>query len=206
MVLVPVAVVDMLRHDLVPWPRDTFPLPDTSALAQAGGTGAVADLSLAIQADPESRRMDVAAQIAMGRPFQGVPIERLSEWSNSGAVFVAVLPLVQVLSTLVGNATVDLGADYRADLWLLRDRGFDRLLITHRQDTPDQRVAQLLTHLCGEPVRSPHGTVWSIPEVAATAEEGEAWRATQAARVAAKGPASFGPQFSAPAPRSELGG
>lgn len=207
-VLVPLACADIVRHDQVPWPRRTFTLPEVGALAGAAGPGAVADLtpfavpgpppsgavgdSIVARRDRLSRTRAIAAQLVLSRPFDSMPVERMDYWATSGIVWLAALPLTAGL----GAAT--LPADPRPDLWLLRDRGFDRLLLTH---APEPRVGlpldAALTALLGEPVRAAEATVWRVPEVLATEEEAARWREEQAARVGA----APSPRPGAPNPR-----
>ncbi len=183
--LVPLVLVDIAVNDRAAWPRATMTLAPMPGLAEAAGEGAVADLSMvASYAEPAVRTRSIAAQLALGRPFASVPVERLSRWGTSGDRWLRALPLVDLVTT-IEHRSPPLDGDWRADLWLLRDRGFDRLLLTHRRDTPDVRAVTLLTRLCGDPVRTANATLWRVPDVAATPAETTAWRAEQDVRVAA---------------------
>lgn len=77
------------------------------------------------------------------------------------------------------------GADtnWRRDLWLLRDRGFTHLLITHRDSGIELGADTFVTGLCGEPVRVPQATLWAVPAVVTTATEPAEWRTLQAERI-----------------------
>jgi hypothetical protein len=182
--LAPLAVLDILANDGAAWPRATMQLPPTHALAGAAGAGAVADLSMvASHAEPAVRTRSIAAQLTLARPFASVPVERLSAWGSSGDTWLRALPLVQVVTTVELGATPTGASDFREDLWLLRDRGYERLLLSHTRDTPDARAEALLTRLCGAPTRTPQVTMWAVPEIAATEAEAAAWRQAQAARL-----------------------
>ncbi|MDP2314991.1 MAG: hypothetical protein Q8P41_18975 [Pseudomonadota bacterium] len=183
-VLVPLAVVDSVTNDETPWPRETTVLPDMAGLAAAAGPGAVADVGMVGNAEPTARTRSIAAQLLLGRPFASVPIERLSAWSASGDRWLRALPLVRAANHLEGEATAPTEGNWRPDLWLLRDRGIDRVLLTHRTSGVDVRADTVLTPALGEPVRTAQATIWSVPAVEATEAEGEAWRAAQAERVA----------------------
>jgi hypothetical protein len=181
-VLVPLALLDAGANDLVRWPRSTCALPTLAPLGSNAGTGAVADLTAMANQDAQTRNLDIAAQLAIGRPFGGVPIERLSAWADSGDRWLQALPLARAVSW-VTQEPVDPAADWRDDLWLLRDRGFDRLLVTFPGDSPDGRADALLTRLCGPPVRADHAAMWTVPDVPATDAEATAWRSAQQERV-----------------------
>ena len=183
LLLVPLAAADTLLNDESPWPRDTTALPDMSALAGAGGSGAVADLGIVATPEPAMRNRAIAAQLVLARPMSAVPIERLSAWSSSGDRWLRALPIVRTLATLTTGAPVPADADWRADLWLLRDRGFDRLLLAHRATGIDFRTKDLLTAACGPPVEAPQATLWTVPEVQAGEAEVSRWRAEQVDRV-----------------------
>ncbi len=180
LLLVPLAVIDTVVNDETPWPRNTMVLPDMAGLAPGGGTGAVADVTIVTNAEPTTRTRTIAAQLVLDRPFAAVPIERLSAWSASGDRWLRALPLVQAVNTLTTDPT---SGDWRADLWLLGDRGFDRVLVTHGAGGVDMRADTLLTRLCGAPVRTPHATLWTVPASVATDAEADTWRAAQAQRI-----------------------
>lgn len=200
-----VACVDMVAHDLVPWPRATMALPNASALHADGGALGVLNITpfirlrdpdpsrLLANKDSEGRSMAIAAQIAMGRRFDIVPIERIDYWAPDGLLWALPLPLLTAVNARGPAPTVDA---YRRDLWLLRDRGFDKLLLTFgggRKTVADTDA--FFTALCGPPEAADVALVWTVPEVPATEDEGAAWHAEQAARVAALAAPRMGAQF-----------
>ena len=166
--VVPLALADIAAHDLAVWPRRTVTLPDMrgiddAALRAAGIEGALADLSLAAEANEETRTLAVAAQLTTGRATQAVPIERLDAWAPEGNDWLRVRPIAR-LGNLARPGVVVPGADeVSADLVALADRGFGGLLLTHRDPTPDSRTDRLLTGLCGPPLRAAHATIWKLP-------------------------------------------
>lgn len=190
--LVPLALLDIAVNDRVAWPRATFAPPALPGFVEARGEGAVADLSMvASVAEPGVRTRSIAAQLALNQPFATVPVERLVEWGGSGVAWLRALPLVQAVLTAQQRTLVSVDPAWRDDLWLLRDRGYDRLLVTHHTDSPDQRVDKLLTELCGAPVRTHDATLWTIPAHTPTADPATL-RATHARRVALQGGATGG--------------
>ena len=78
--------------------------------------------------------------------------------------------------------------DYREDLTMLRENGFDLLLITTkdgRRNIPE-RAFQALLRLCGEPiVDGPGGVAWEIKPVnpKPTQRELEVWRKNLQIRI-----------------------
>lgn len=196
--LVPLALVDIATNGRSTWPRGTFQLPDTAGLEAAAGAGAVANLSPFVgpgpvptgavgdsilrRKNPEARLRAIAAQIRLNAPFDIVPIERMDFWAPEGLVWLSALPLAKALPTLEPLPAEDL----RADFWLLRERGYDRILITHGDAFgPGDRTWDWLTARLGHPVRSRAATVWTVPVAEATEAEAVAWREAQAARVKA---------------------
>jgi len=199
------ACVDMVAHDLVPWPRATLALPDASALHADGGAGGVLNITpfgrlsgadpsrLLANKDAEGRSRAIAAQVAMDRRLDIVPIERLDFWAPAGLLWA--FPLSITTSMNAGGQAPTAEA-FRRDLWLLRDRGFDKLLLTFgggRETVSD--IDRFFTALCGPPEAADVALVWTVPQVAATEAEGAAWRAEHAARVAALPVPRMGAQF-----------
>ncbi len=194
--LVPFAMADTLLNDRAAWPRQSVALPTMTAFAvearsgggagggAIGGPGAVANLTLAANSEPAERNLAIAAQIAMNRPFAAIPIERLSDWSRSGNAWLAALPLTPAV-TQIGAPPPSADA-LRADLWLLGDRGFAWILLTHAGPTADARAERVLVGACGAPVRATGGSLWRIPPVTATPGEASAWRTGQGQRVSAR--------------------
>lgn len=202
--LVPLACADMVAHDRVPWPRSTFLLPDTRGLAADGGDGGVLNVTpflylrkadatqLLAYKNPEGRAVAIAAQIALDRRFDIVPIERMDVWASGGLLWALPLTTLQEVARS-GASTVDA---HRRDLFLLRDRGFDTLLLTFTDRNADvDRASAYLTSLCGPPRVARVAEVWTVPEVEATDEEAAAWRDEHAAAVRLIRPPHLGVQF-----------
>ncbi|MBM4393573.1 MAG: hypothetical protein FJ090_20810, partial [Deltaproteobacteria bacterium] len=179
--LAPLAVIEIQTADLVPWPRETMALPPAGGLA---GRGPVFDLGLALDDSRASRLMNVAVQMSLGSPTQAFPVDRLDRWNASGVRWARALPLVQDLRV---RRARDVGPHeaYRPDVALLRDRGFERILLTHPTDGLDPQYEGIITALCGAPQRIELATLWTLP----AADDGvdatmlAAWRAEQEARV-----------------------
>lgn len=194
--LVPLALADVAYNELVPWPRLTFALPDMAGLAAGAGGGAVADVQLAANSDPESRTLDIAAQLELARPFQSVPIERQDKWAPSGNQWMQALPVMRAFDETWHGRAVLPTEDVREDQFLLRDRGFDRVVLTHRSGSPEAALRAVLEAAFGQPIAiAGHAHLYAVPMPTSTPEEQAAWLAAQAARVAALAPPQFGPQF-----------
>ncbi|MDP2315012.1 MAG: hypothetical protein Q8P41_19080 [Pseudomonadota bacterium] len=194
--LVPVALVDIAANDLVPWPRDTTVLPvEADVVAPAG---AVADLTVITRGlgrspdyasregallpswlDGELRTRAIGAQMALDRPFQTVPIERQEMWALDGLLWTAVLPLS--VRAVVADTPVE---DPRESIWLLRERGFGSIVLTHAcGGAPDAAAAQTFDELVGPRRVGRCFALWALPEVEATEAEAERWARVQAERV-----------------------
>lgn len=216
-VLVPLALLDMVRHDLVPWPRETFALPEARGIsAPPLGRGAVADLtalargrgrspdgggqqgnSVLAWIDPESRTRGIAAQLELDRALQTVPLERADHWASEGVLWIAALPI----SAVIAGSDAESEDGVRASLWLLRDRGFAAVLLTHGCGAgPDAVPGALLDRWLGARASGSCATTWTIPVIGATDAEIAAWAAAQEARAGALVAPTMGPQF-APPPR-----
>ncbi len=199
--LVPIALVDVARHDLVPWPRDTTALPIGKPVAAP--PGAVADFTVMLAGHgqlpgfasregallpswitPELRTRGIGAQIALDRPFQTVPIERQEMWALDGLLWTAALPLANSIVTRQASTL-----DIRASRRLLLDRGFGSILISHEcGQTIDAGVVALLDSAVGPHLSGGCFELWPIPETEAQPLEVAAWREAQARRVAALPP------------------
>ena len=205
--LVPLAVADIAWSDLVPWPRATFPMPSADGLADAApADGAVWDASIVVKAasshqgaqnaviagiDPETRLRNMALQIELDRPTQAMPVERVDHWATSGMAWSRALPLADALAA---GRPGD-----RSDLWLLRDRGFTAIALTHdAQNGPQPQQKAALERMLGPGAPSPNATLWIIPAIDAPPEDQAAWRAAQAARAERFAPAPHAPQDSRP--------
>lgn len=204
-VLVPLACLDMISHDLVPWPRETFALPNTAGLTNDGSELGVLNVTpflrlqsaepglLLANKDSEGRSRAISAQITMQRRFDIIPIERMDFWSPDGLLWALPLPVFQAIHGHPARPNVE---QYRRDLWLVRDRGFDKLLITFAgQLASIAESVNFLTDLCGEPEQSAVAVVWTVPTVNATADEAATWKAGHAALVAALPRPRMGKQF-----------
>ncbi len=166
--LVPLAAIDMVAHDLVPWPRAMVSLPSMEglspeALAEAGIVGPVADLGLAAESNEESRLRAVAMQVAGEAPSSGVPIERLDGWARSGRVWLSRHEITK-LGNVADRRAVPMPEfhDLEADIAALRERGYTGVAITFRELPTDPRVESVLNPLLGDPVRGEHALVWSL--------------------------------------------
>lgn len=179
--LVPLAIIEIQAADLVPWPRETLAFPPVRGLS---GKGAILDLGVVLDDSRASRLLNISVQMLLSSPTQAVPIDRLDHWNNTGARWARALPLTQALRQHA-PAGPDAVRVYRADLALLQDKGFERILLTHPSDGIDAQADGLLTALCGPPQRSELATLWTLPPVKANPEELDGWRAAQALRVEA---------------------
>ncbi len=199
--LVPLAALEVgaLQEIDRPWAR--FSPEDASALAVvADHQGhALVDLALIWRADAENRYSALSSQLVHRHPIQAVPIERIEHFAREGSRFVAALGLVSDLEPLYNRQPGGLprpAADYRGDLALLREAGFQELLVNYRggrERIPDGLV-DALGALCGPPLAltSSRG-LWAIPEVEASADELQRWRAAHEAAMAARASQEQGP-------------
>lgn len=202
--LVPIAILDVLAGDLVPFPRSMLTIPDMSGLE--AGEGAVLDASMILKAaqsnpgdssviagiDPETRLRAMAAQIELGRPIQGMPIERIDHWATDGMAWARALPLSGAMTA----GRLDPSHNYQEDLWLLRARGFDRILITHdATNGPPPQAAGILNQLCTKASRAPYGSLWIIPEVTASESDQNKWIDEQNTRASKVGVPMLGEQY-----------
>ncbi len=198
---VPLVVWDVAVHDLVPWPRDTTRIPLTADVTAP--PGAVADLTVMMAGrgerptlvtregavlpswiDATIRNRGIAAQILLDRPMQTVAIERQEMWALEGLLWTAALPL----STALVQAT-HLPHELMASVWLLRDRGFGSVILTHAcGGEPPSAAALRLDYVLGPGRRGSCLALWSLPEVSAAEAEQVAWRKAQQLRAAALRP------------------
>ncbi len=194
--LVPVALIDIGANDLVPWPRKTTGLAVATTEAPPG---AIADLSVMLEGHgrkpnfytkegalvaswltTEIRTRAIVMQMALGRPVQTVPIARQEMWALDGLLWTAALPLSEALVAHTVTET-----ELRASWFLLRDRGFGSIVLTHACGAaPDPQARQLLDWRLGAGVKTACFTLWTVPDIVATAEEKAEWRAEQSRRVA----------------------
>jgi hypothetical protein len=179
--LVPLAFADGLRERTVRWPREILPADDLTALREVAGHGAVADLGAILRADDaERRRLSMSAQRLLGRPFSSVPIQPFGQQADSAERWLRALPLVHA-ATFGGGPP----ADWSGDVFLLRDRGYDAVLVAHGARALDPGVDALLTRAFGPAARSPSASLWPIPEVSMDPGRATSLRAAQADRVRA---------------------
>lgn len=181
--------VDIHRRQLLPAPLPTFHLPDWSHLGQVAahrGHGIV-DLSVAWRSDAETRFAVMAAQMEHQHPVQAVPLERLEFFARDGTLLVASLKLVEDLEPAYLRQPVHVRRDYRSDVFVLREAGFQEVLITYqggRQPVPPDLLVELEAVFGVPRVESPSAVLYTLPEVEATAEEQQTWRLEYQERLA----------------------
>jgi hypothetical protein len=194
--LVPIALLDIGANDLVPWPRATTTLPLTRDVEAP--PGATADLSVMLEGHgrkpsfytnegalvaswitPALRVRAIAMQLSLRRPVQTVPIERQEMWALDGLIWTAALPLSEAL---VAQTVED--SNVLASLFLLHDRGFGSIALTHPcGERPEEQALRVLNEHLGAGTNAGCFTLWAVPDVPATEEQKAAWRRAQAARV-----------------------
>jgi hypothetical protein len=184
LVLVPLAALEIGAAQLIQWPWPSFQLPDTSALEPlAGHKGrAVVDVTLTMQADAANRKRSLAGQMAHQHPTNVVPLERIEYFARDGYNHIRSMTLFHDIEGVYyhGKAT-GLTGQYREDLFMLRDLGYDYLLFATRQGSRDvpERARAALTRLCGAPIVDGRGgVVWAVPAVRPSAQkiEVDIWR------------------------------
>ncbi len=191
--LVLINVVDVQARGLLPWPLPSFELPDLGALramdsadGPVGGQGAVLDLAGAFRHDPESRLVVMAAQVQHQQPIQAVPIDRLEFHVRDGRWFGAGFALVEDLADAYGRQGSARAGDWQGDLYVLRQNGFDRVLVVSlgaREPLPADFV-QALEAALGKPVlEGATLALYRVPEVQASAEQAQAWTEAHAERA-----------------------
>lgn len=186
--LVPLAMIDVNRNALAPWPRNMMVMADLSPVEAP--EGAVADFTFALREnvdplrsyDAADRFQLLGAQVWLDRPMQIMPVERVELWGTSGIRWTAALPLAKLV---LGESVDEDGV--RASNWLLRDRGFRSVVVTHACDTaPERSFLRGVRQALGEPEQGRCGLLWVIPEVEATPAETARWTEEHAARVEAQ--------------------
>jgi hypothetical protein len=197
-------VVDIQLRDLLPWPLPGFGLRALDPLAAmdepgnpAAGEGAVLDLGAAIRDDPESRHLCIEAQLRHGQPIQSVPIDRLEFHVREGRYFAAGLRAVSDLSPAYRGVPGEVpSGDYRGDLHVLREAGFDRILVVAMggREPLSDALRRGLDAAFGPPVlQDPRAVVYRIPDVEGSPDQLQAWEAEHAARAEAARLAAGGP-------------
>ncbi len=193
LLLVPLNAADIQWRGLLPWPLPGFTLPPLEQLealdggmASADG-GAVLDLSAAFRHDPEARLVVMSSQLVHQQPIQAVPIDRLEFHVREGRWFAAGLQLVEDWApayTKHGPATP---GDHRGDVYVLRQAGFDRLLVVSlgaREPLPAPFLEAAMASL-GEPVLlADRYAVWELPRLSPSPEQAQAWIDEHSARAA----------------------
>ncbi|MEN9786584.1 MAG: hypothetical protein RLZZ299_1848 [Pseudomonadota bacterium] len=183
--LVPLAMIDVNRNALAPWPRNMMVMADLSPVEAP--EGAVADFTFALREnvdplrsyDAADRFQLLGAQVWLDRPMQIMPVERVELWGTSGIRWTAALPL----AALVRGASVDEDG-VRASTWLLRERGFRSVVVTHACDAnPERGFLRSVSQVLGEPARGRCGLLWKLPAVEASPAESARWTEEQATRL-----------------------
>ncbi len=191
--LVLLNAVDVQLRGLLPWPLPAFELPDLRVLRamddsgeSTGGDGAVLDLAGAFRHDPESRLVVMASQIQHQQAIQAVPIDRLEFHVREGRWFAAGLQLVDDLGDAYARQGAVRQGDWRGDLHVLRESGFDRILVVSlgaREPLP-REVRRALDTAIGEPVLAADTlALYRIPELDPSAREADAWVREHAERA-----------------------
>jgi hypothetical protein len=189
--LVLLNAVDLQLRGLLPWPLPSFEPPALADLAvmdadgPAGGRGAVLDLGAAFRHDQESRLVVMSSQLHHQQPIQAVPIDRLEFHVREGRWFAAGLQLVEDLGPAYTRKGPPASGDYRGDFHMLRQAGFDRVLVVSmggREPIPAP-LSGALDEALGEPLATgPIFAVYGIPQVEASPEQAQAWQAEHAQR------------------------
>ena len=189
--LVPVGALEIAAGQLIQWPWPVLQIPKTWALerlAEHPGR-AVLDIGLTLQADASNRALALAGQMAHQHPTNTVPLERIEFFARQGYTMARSLHIVDDINGLYYHEDPrGMADDYREDLTMLKEQGFDILLISTkdgRRNIPE-RAFQALRRLCGEPiVDGPGGVAWEIKAVnpKPTPRELEVWRKNFKVRI-----------------------
>jgi len=188
-VAVAIALVQVARSSATPWPWQRFEVRPVGQLGamRAVEDAAVVDLSMAWRSDPETRWNALVTQMAHGLPLQAVPVERVEYFAREGQMFVKALDFVQALEPAFNSNTPRPPVTPEKDLALLRDAGFGWLVVSYRTGLePIPAVVQrTLDEMCGPPALTGPGlAAWRIPEITASTDQLDTWRAEHAAAVA----------------------
>ncbi len=189
LVLVPLAVIEVNARSGAPWPRDMLSMADMVPVTAP--PGAVADFtyifhgaetSVSHAYDARDRARVLGAQISLDRAFQTTVIDRVELWGSSGYYWTVALPITKLLREGLTDPEAT-----RQSAWLLRDRGFGSILLTHPCDDrgagQSAWAAQLDAQL-GARQAGRCGQLWALPEVEAAPEEAAAWKLAQEERPA----------------------
>jgi hypothetical protein len=189
--LIPLAALEIAWAQMIPWPWPTFTLPDTSALAPLAKMPgrSVVDVTLTMQADASNRQLSLAGQMTHQHPTNVVPLERIEYFARDGYNHIRAMTLMHdIEGVYYHNRMDDLTGEYRDDLFMLDELGYDYLLFATQRgsrNVPD-RARAALNRLCGNPVvDGPGGVVWRVPPLRRRAlpKEMEIWRDTHLDRV-----------------------
>ena len=186
--LAPIVVLEVGWGQMLAWPWATFSPRDARVLEpmQEMGDGAVIDLALVVRSDQENRFNALSTQIRHGRRLNAIPLERIEYFARDGMYFVKATQLLTDLTPLYNNRGGQLSSDYRADAAVLRDAGFEWVLVSYRsgrEAMPVDLVSQM-NQLCGEAVINSRGlAVWKLPEVNHSDEELAEWKVQHAAAM-----------------------
>jgi len=191
LLLLPLSALEIGKGQLISWPWPVIDLPKTWALEPlADHPGrAVLDIGLTLQADASNRSLALAGQMSHQHPTNTVPLERIEFFAREGHSLARSMHIVDDINGLYYHEDPrGMNDDYREDLTMLKEQGFDILLISTkdgRRNIPD-RAFQALRRLCGEPiVDGPGGVAWAIKPVqpTPTPRELEVWRKNLQIRI-----------------------
>ncbi len=182
--------VDVQFNQLIPHPLPRFLIPQFDGLTLATTGKAVADMYLVWRADPETRSATQAAQMIHRQPIQGVPIERVEYYAQEGQIYLRTLPMTDVLHPAFKyQQAVEIDpVKHREDLALLREAGFDRVLLLGTGPNADvpSRLVDAMSEILGEPiVDTTSAVVFQVPDPQATEEEIGEWIRMHDARIEA---------------------
>lgn len=190
-IVVPIGALEISAGQLIRWPWPVLQIPETTALERlADHPGrAVLDVGLTLQADASNRALALAGQMSHQHPTNTVPLERIEFFARDGYTLARSMHLIDDINGLYYHEDPrGMQDDYREDLTMLREQGFDILLISTkdgRRNVPE-RAFQALRRLCGEPIADgPGGVAWEIKPVqpTPTPRELEVWRHNLAQRI-----------------------
>ena len=189
--LAALAAVEVMCFQLIGWPLPTFSVPNTSAMTHlADHPGrAVVDVSLTLQADAANRSLSLAGQMAHQHPTNTVPIERVEFFARDGYLATRSMTLLNdIYGIYFHQSSKGLQGDYREDIGMLREMGFDILLIATKdgaRQVPD-RAMSAMNERFGTPIADgPGGVAWALPTLdpTPTPQELRIWRRNHTQRV-----------------------
>lgn len=190
-ILVPIGALEISAGQLIRWPWPVLQIPQTWALERlADHPGrAVLDIGLTLQADAANRALALAGQMSHQHPTNTVPLERIEFFARDGYTLARSMHIVDDINGLYYHEDPKgMADDYREDLTMLKEQGFDILLISTkdgRRNIPE-RAFEALNKLCGMPIADgPGGVAWEIKPVqpTPTPRELEVWRQNLQIRV-----------------------